>query len=71
MDDSRKGIYLERFDFLMGSRNVSLRSTRIKTTTSFLAATKFAYTSGAGITAAAGTRLALHLFNDIAKVLSV
>jgi hypothetical protein len=34
------------------------------TTTSFLTATTLAYTTGAGITAAAGTRLALQLILD-------
>ena len=38
-------------------------------TTSFLTATTLIYASGAGITAAAGTRLALHLLIDIIFIL--
>ena len=57
----KEEIGLQTDDYATGRHKPSLRAVR-SSTTSFLTATTFAHAIGAGITAAAGTRLALQLF---------
>ena len=47
-----------------GNSNENPKDSHFTSTTSFLTATTLIYAIGAGITAAAGTRLALQLFID-------
>ncbi len=55
---------LERVNFDSCHPKITSTQVHFNSTTSFLTATTLIYAIGAGITAAAGTRLALQLFID-------